>query len=271
MKLLGIILGTLGAVIAIWTTLMLWGQNQQYQAYDHPLMKIEGPITALYINNFEEAKSFLESNPKGVLALPLRMSADGHFFTVQDQELSFIHELPKSQPEDYKGNKHFYYDYVFLKNHVPHIVSLDAWMSLKPNFWIWDIQDNAIQVDKHIIQQVESRQLQDQVIIKSDIDLVISSLKEQKPLWIYGSTLSDLNKLLTLASIHLEGIASFHRDYFFSPLTLQNRDMINPSVLSEMRKRHKKIVLGPVHTDLDRERALSLDPDITLVEKNILR
>ena len=69
-----------------------------------------------------------------------------------------------------------------------------------------------------------------------------------------------------MASIGLEGLVSFQRDFYFSPLEIQGRSMINEDVLNEVRKRYKKIALGPVHTDQDREKVLQLKPDVIVVQ-----
>lgn len=268
MRLVGITLGTFILAFLVWSILWLWGQSFQYQAYDHPLMNISNATPALQTNNLQGAQAFLKSNSQGGILLQLRMSSDGEFFTATDDELSFISELNKTDSSQYKGNKHFYYHFVFLKSRASQILSLDAWLSrLSPQFWILDIQDNALEIDRYLIEAIEKNGLQDKVIIRSDIDLVVSSLKSQKPLWIYGSTLSDLSKLLTMSSLHLESLVNFQRDYFFSPLRLHDRDMMNDRVLSEIRRRHKRIALGPVRTDLDRERALHYKPDILIVEE----
>lgn len=270
MKLLGIIFGVLTVVAMIWATLFFWGEGQRYQPYDHPLMKIEGPIEARVVSNLESAREYISKNPQSGLYLKLHMSEDGQFFTATAADLEFVGKLPETHPQAYKGNKVFYYSYEFIKQQSPNTVSFSQWLELKPKFWIFDLQDNALEIDKKFATWFEENNLSQNSIIRSDIDLVISSLKKEKPLWIYGSTLSDMNKFLTLASVGLEGLVNFQRDYYFSPLELHNRSMINEDVLAEVRKRYKKIALGPVHTDQDREKALQLKPDVIVIDDSAL-
>jgi hypothetical protein len=126
-------------------------------------------------------------------------------------------------------------------------------------------------VDKHITIWVEKNNFAQSVVITSDADIVLSSLKDKNPLWIYGTSLSDLTKLLTMASINLEGLVNFKRDYFITPVTLKNRDMINPKVIAEMRKRFKKVAIGPVRTDQDRDIAQKLNPDILILSSELIK
>lgn len=266
MKLLGITIGTLVVAALIWSTLHFWGKGLQYEPYNHPLMKPDITRMGLQTADFRAGESFVKSNPNSVLYLKIYMSADGVFFTLPKRDFNFINEISKSHPDKYKGNKHYYYDFSFIKERVPHVITLDDWTSLRPDIWIFDLQDNALDIDKNFATWFEKNNFQNLAIIRSDVDLIISSLKEKHPLWIYGSTLSDLNKLLTLASIHLEGIANFQRDYYFSPVTLNGRSMINPDVLTEMRKRHKKIAIGPVLSNDEHNIANNLKPDILIIQ-----
>lgn len=269
MRLLLITLGTFVITAFVWTTLWLWGQSFTYKPYDHPLMSWtldqQKPVLALATKNPQEASQFLEQNPQGILFLDLHISRDGRFFTSPDRALDFISKLPETDRNEYRGDKAFHYDLDFLQNHSPSLVTLNDWMKLKPKFWIFNLLDNATDIDKNIIQWVEKNNLQDGVVITSDTDLVISSIKDSKPLWIYGTSLSDLAKLLTMASVKLESIVTFKRDYFITPVTHRKRMMLNPRVISEMRRRFKKVAIGPVHTDQDREIALKMQPDILIL------
>jgi hypothetical protein len=143
-------------------------------------------------------------------------------------------------------------------------------MTLAPSYWIFDVQDNAIDVDRYMVETIEAEKLESKVIIRSATDLVVSSLKKRKPLWIYGSSQSDNTVFLTMASAYLEGLPSFERDFYFTELTYKNRNMINDRVLGEVRKRQKKIAIGPVGNLKDKNKALALNPDILIITENLL-
>lgn len=273
MKLLGISLGTLLIAALVWTTLWFWGQSLTYKPYDHALTNwttpSEEPLLAISTDSPEEAANFLKTNPDGIIVLNLKISGDAHFFTTKSGDLDFITKLPETNPDEYKGNKYFYYSFDYLTKHSTSLTSIKTWITLKPRFWIFNILDNAIDIDKNLIQFLEEKGLQNKAVITSDTDLVISSIKNSRPLWVYGTSLSDLTKLLTMASVNLETLVNFKRDFFISPVTLKNRNVLNPKVIAEMRRRFKKVAIGPVHTDQDREIALKHQPDILILGSSL--
>ncbi len=269
MRLLIIGLGTLLVVAFVWTTMWFWGQGLSYKPYDNPLLSWERPRgkprLALSTNDIQQAKDFLQRNPQGILELNLLVSRDGLFFTADSQDLQFIDKLPQTDPKDFQGSHHYDYDFAFLQSHAPHIIPAEKWLQLKPAFWILNIEDNATGINNQVVSWVEKNKISDKSVFTSDVDVVITSLKEKKPLWIYGTSFSDLTKILTLASVRLESIASFNRDYFITPVRWDRRYVLNHDVIGEMRRRFKKVAIGPVHTDQDRARALTLKPDILIL------
>lgn len=269
MKLLMISAGTLLIAGMLWVTLWFWGQGLTYQPYDHNLTNWKqdsgNPVLALSTEDFKEAEAFLKENPGSILQINLHISKDGQFFTAGAQEFEFIAKLPQEDVQAYRGNKHFYYDFDFIKAKANQITTLDTWISLQPRFWIFNIEDNALDVDKNLIAVLEKNNLTNKVVIASDTDLILSSLKEQRPLWVYGSSLSDLTKLLTMASVNLESLVNFKRDYFFTPVSLKNRQVLNSQVIAEVKRRFKKVAIGPVRTDQDRALALEQQPDVLIL------
>ncbi len=274
MKLLGISLSAILVTAMAWATLWFWGQGLTYKPYDHPLLswtRDDGqPLLAISTDKFEEASAFLEKNPDALVMLNLKVSQDGQLFTAPKNALDFLYQFSDANTSEYKGNKNFYYDFSFLKNRAPDLIPIETWIALKPRFWIFNIVDNAIDVDKHVTQWIEKNDFSKKVVITSEADIVITSLKNQKPLWIYGTSLSDLTKLMTMASVHLEGLVNFKRDYFITPVTLKNREVLNSKLTLEMKRRFKKVAIGPVRTDQDREKALMLKPDVLILDSSTL-
>jgi hypothetical protein len=270
MRLILICLGTLLISFLIWSTLWAWARGFTYEPYSHPLTSWSAPegapLLALQSSSLEEARAFLLKNPDQILLLELYMSEDGLFFTAPAQKIGEWSRLSQESPEFKRGNKHYYYSFSFIQAQLgDSIRPLEDWLALRPRFWILKIQDNALDVDRRLIEWVEKNSFQDRAVVTSEIDLIVTSLKDQRPLWVYGSSRSDLVKLLTLTSVHLGGLANFKRDFFFTPVTLQRRSVLNEEVVKEMKRRFKKVVIGPVHTDQDRAEALRFHPDILIL------
>lgn len=273
MRLVGISLGAVLVAAMVWGIMWFWGGSQTYKPYDHPLMNWthpEGqPLQALSTDDLDEAKDFLAKNPDGILYLNLKVSKDGLLFTTKPGALDFITKLQQENPNEYTGNKNFYYDFAYLKKHAPDLILVDDWITLKPKFWIFNIVDNAMDIDKHITIWFEKNNFADKAVITSDADIVISSLKDKNPLWIYGTSLSDLTKLLTMTSVKLQALVGFKRDYFITPVTLNNREAINPKLIIEMKKRFKKVAIGPITTNQELEIAKTQSPDILIITPKI--
>jgi hypothetical protein len=272
MKLLGISLASLTVLVLLWAMLFVFSSQQTYEPYDHPLLnRLNSRVLALEPQTYEAATEFIQSQPQGGLVVKLHMSKDGHFFTASQKALENAYNNLKKEPQQFLGPKTFLYTYDFLKVQSEDLISLEAWLQLKPGFWVFDILTNTTDVDKYFIEHLKEKNLDQEIVVRSDTDIIVSSLKDKMPQWLFGSSQSDMTELLTMASVKLEGLPRFNRDVYFSPLKYADRSVLNESVFNEIRKRKKKVAIGPVHTDLDREQALIYQPDILIVSEDYLK
>jgi hypothetical protein len=272
MKLLGISLATLMVVTLIWSMLFVFSSQQSYEAYDHPLLnRLNTQVMALEPETFETATEFIQMEPQGGLIVKLHMSKDGHFFTASRNTLNSVFENLQKSSQQFLGPKTFLYTYDYLKSQSEDLIPLEAWLQLKPSFWVLDILTNTMEVDKFLIEHLKNKQIDEEIIVRSDTDIIVTSLKENKPQWLFGSSQSDMTEMLTMALIRLEGLPRFNRDIYFSPLKYSDRSVLNGAVFTEIRKRKKKVAIGPVHTDLEREQALVYQPDILIVSEDYLK
>jgi hypothetical protein len=272
MKLLGISLASLLVTVLIWSLLYVFSSQQTYEPYDHPLLnRLTSRVLALEPQTFEAATEFIQSQKQGGLVVKLHMSRDGHFFTASQITLDTVFSELKKDPLQFLGPKTFLYTYDFLKKYSDDLIPIEAWLQLKPGFWIFDILSNTTDVDRFFIEHLKDKNLDQEIIIRSDTDIIVSSLKSKMPQWLFGSTQSDMTEMLTMASVKLEGLPQFNRDVYFSPLKYADRSVLKGAVFTEIRKRKKKVAIGPVHTDLDREQALIYQPDILIVSEDYLK
>jgi hypothetical protein len=270
MKLLGISVFIVFSAFALWVMAAFFAGPQTYTPYDHPLMKLKSPSVALQADSLKSASEFISQDPSHGILLKLHFSRDGQLFTATPSAFDFLKKLATENSMEFKGLKIHQYEYDFIKSQTEQTIPLKAWMILSPAFWIFDVQDNAVDVDRYVVETVEAEKLEKKVIIRSSTDLVVSSLKKRKPLWIYGSSQSDNTVMLTMASAYLEGLPRFERDYYFTELTYRNRNIINDRVLNEVRKRQKKIAIGPVENLEEKNKALALSPDVLIIKENLL-
>lgn len=260
MKLLFISLGTLTVVAVLYATLRLWGLAQPQPVYDHPWLQPQGFQWIVKVDSLETADRLLKTYPHIVFWLNVRMSQDEKLFVHDAGIIESFLSPQKLSPDKYKGDKPYFYSYNDLLIYFPEIRELQSFLKQAPHQrFIINIQDNA-----YNIHEVLSRQLKDfekQILIQSEIDVVLKSLKELRPRWLYGLSTPELVKMNTLNSVGLGMTPSLRADVWISPLTIKKRSVFDSSLQTEIKRRNKKIFLGPVFqsTDLESARTFKID------------
>jgi len=120
---------------------------------------------------------------------------------------------------------------------------------------------NLPDIDVRILKVLEPLAPEKRVLIQSDADVVIKALKRKNPLWVYGTSWSDLTKLMSFESVGLIPTASFGGDVFIAPMKMMGRPAFNAGVIEEMRRRYKIVLLGPLTTPAEVEAARAFEPD----------
>lgn len=238
-----------------------WGLMTPYQRFDHAFLEGEKPFTVVQVSSLEEARQALSHSPNLILWLELRFSKDGQFLILnrgEDENALSIDALG----DRWKGNVLSRYSLQDLRLIYPEAQLLEDFLREFPQTrFVLFIKDNANDVHHHLIQLVESHHPEKRFLFHSDADIILSSLKEKQPMWLYGSSYSDLMKILTFESIGLQSASPFQGDVFISALELIGRPAFNEHVLSEIRRREKDIFLGPLRTAEELEAARAFAPD----------
>ncbi|MBO9668465.1 MAG: hypothetical protein J7501_16830, partial [Bdellovibrio sp.] len=101
--------------------------------------------------------------------------------------------------------------------------------------------------------------------IQSEANVVIQAVKDLKPEWIYGTGTPDLMRLMSFDSLWVLPATQFKGDVFVAPFKILNRPAFNDDVIAEMRRRKKRVFLGPIKTEeeFNRARAYNADGYIT--------
>lgn len=127
--------------------------------------------------------------------------------------------------------------------------------------WVINCNDNVNDIHLQLAQIIEETKIQNQIIIQSDFNTILSSTKEKIPLALYGSTIADLTRLKIFDSLWLLPAAPFKGDVFFSPLLYMSRPTVNRDIVLELKKRFKKIILGPLKSSQEIQQAMELSAD----------
>jgi hypothetical protein len=267
-----LILISVGAVLVTLLVLVMtrfWGLSQPYQAFEHPFLTAGRPWQAVKITAIKDGKTLLANNKDVIFWLDLAKTRDGFFMVVDlNRKIQLTSELLK---ENFRGQKTFLYDLKFLRIYFDKEPLLAEFLEAFPKQrFILNILDNAPDVHTKVAEIILKYKAENRVLLQSDIELVLKSLKEKHPLWLFGTTRSDTMRLLSFDSVGVLPASPFYGDVFVSPLKVLNRPAFNEDILVEMRRRKKAIMLGPLQTEAEIVDARSLNPDGYIYENSHL-
>lgn len=260
MRLLFISLGTVFVFGMLLLMTRFWGLSQGYQAFAHPFLEPAKPWAAVRVFDLKTAETMVQKKKDVIFWLDLVKTQDHQFLVVNpDRRIDLTPELMK---EAYHGNKTYFYDLQVLRKVYDQELSLNEFLEKFPTTrMILNIRDNAMAVHTTLADLINKENASPRVLIQSDIELVLKTIKELQPLWLYGTSRSDIMRLLNFESIGLLPTCSFVGDVFIAPFKIHRRAAFNVGVLEEARRRKKTIFLGPLENEAEVLDAHSLNPD----------
>ncbi len=260
MRLLFISVGTLLVFGMLLFMTRLWGLSQGYQAFEHPFLEAAKPWQVVRVFDLKEAEALVQKKKDVIFWLDLAKSQD-HKFLVVDINRK-VELTPDSMKEAFRGNKNYFYDLSVLRSVYEKEYLLDEFLEKFPNTrMIFNIRDNAMSIHTSITELITLKKASDRVLIQSDVELVLKTTKELQPLWLYGTSRSDIMRLLNFDSMGLLPTCAFVGDVFIAPFKVLRRPAFNQDVLTEVRRRKKHILLGPLESGAEILDAQSLKPD----------
>lgn len=276
MAIVKIILGCFIVIFLSWFSFKFYGENQRYTPYDHPLIQDAGPWVMAYGGESSSYPSHTMvaidaalKNPKVWLALDISMSADRSFYAIphdyfaKEDKRAWVkwkdHEIERLDAgENFKSA-----DGAFpYKNQNLKFPKLEEIMSKYPSakFFLW-FRDNEKDMDLIIASFLKKFPgLENRVLIYSEYDVVMRSLKEQLPRWVYGSADGERTRFLMFDAVGLQSAATLNGDFYFTPLKQGTVKMISETIKHEVERRQLPLILGPLMTDVEIEEAVRLLP-----------
>lgn len=267
--LIKITLGCFIAMALVWGTLYFHGVSRRYVPFDHPLLKEQGPHVISYGGDTSkgpshslEAISASFSEGKNWLAIDIYLSGDRSFYVI-----------PSSIKEDWQKRKDYEIDsldagaffsgpngdYPFKEKGYK-FLKLEQLVNEFPNqkYFLW-IRDNTKDIDLILAAFFKKHlSLQNQVLLHSEYDNVVHSLKEQLPRWAYGVGSGEKTRFMMFDAIGLQGAANLLGDFYFTSLRSSKVKMISLSMVQELAKRGIPLFVGPVDSEEEEREAKSL-------------
>lgn len=254
MRIFFITLGSLIVVGVLVVMARIWGLGQNYPLYEHAFFSGPTPLIIVKVDTLTAANEALRVNPEAVLWLDVRFSRDKITYVLppsRDTEfLKLKHQEQEMNPATpiMIGGKISEYPWQQINGFFKSAPTLAEFYEKFPQSrFVLNIIDNVSEADTVLVTAIKNLKPNERTLIQSDVLVIVSSIKELKPEWVYGTSTPDIVRLLTFDSMYILPSTQFKGDVFIAPFTLRKRPAFNEEILAEMRRRNKRIFLGPIH------------------------
>lgn len=225
-------------------TVKFWGQGQTYSEYHHPFYQQSPSVIEFYRPDFAHLQEAFNSNKNLYLDVAITF----------DQKLV----VPKRKWVSTEKPLRLF-DYQDVKKDVILITEIKD--SLKNKKIIFNISENAQAIHETFAYTMKLIGFEkgENFVVTSQYEAPLKSLKEIEPAWIYGSTQPEILKIVAMQSMYLIEAVNIRADILIHPLKIQKQNFFNEELLIELKKRHKKIIAGPLGAE-ELSSALELKP-----------
>ena len=242
MRLILLTLGTFVLLGVSFLTIRFWGLGRTPEHFDHPWMQIKTPwiIVPLALESQAPKDAFLwidvvRSKEQNLYALKDNLDFSRPQWS--DQELAPHAQELKSVLEKERGRN-----------------------------LVLNIRSNVDGIDLQISDLV-GKSGEGRVLIQSDYDLVIQSIKRLQPLWLYGSTTAEKVRFRTFESLWIETATPFKGDVYVGPFEQKHVTLLTETIFKEIKRRGKKVIVGPVQSKEEEDLALRLGADGVFIDQ----
>ncbi len=252
-------LGTLLIAFIAFMTIKMWAEKQTFTAFRAPFFEkfagssdqTEPGISPEIIVGWEQ-NFLLEKHPALILWADV--------YRAEDQSL-----LVKPWADRNKSKK--------LMEQIPNPARpllKDLLLKFPKTRFVVNCNDNVQDIQIQLAKVIDESHASDRVLLSSDYNTILLSTKEINPMIIFGSTVADMTRLKTFASMSLLAAAPFKGDVFFAPLKYHGRPAATAELVQEMKRRLRKVILGPLSNPDEVKAAKELQPDGYFVEDPFL-
>lgn len=266
MRLLAISFYVVLALIIGLASAHFWGLSQSFATYKHAFLEESQPYLVSKVYSLENAKEILALKKDVIFWLDLRTTADKAFLILPAQVEVDVFTSEKLK-ERYKGPKLSFYTLAEVKLYFPDALLLEDFLKFFPNNrFIANIIDNVDQVHSAFADKIKSLSAENKMLVQADTEVILKSLREIQPFWLFGTAYPDLMRLLSYESMYVLTAAPFRGDVYIAPMSVFKRPSFNKNVLAEIHRRKKKVILGPLDNPAQVQAAMGFSPDGLIAE-----
>lgn len=242
MRLILISVATLLIVGMILLTARFWGLGRAPEAFDHPWFALERPWIVAPWPLADKAPS------RSVLWIDVLRSVEGNLYAV---------------PKDPGDPRRKWTDAELAQRGSPLNEVLGR---LADRRLILNILSNAENIDLQISDLI-GKSGEGRILIQSDYDVVMSSIKRLQPLWLFGSSQADRVRFRSFQSMWILPATPFKGDVYIGPFQQKNVNILSPEVAAEVKRRGKRLIAGPLATKEEIDLALGLGADGVFIDQ----
>lgn len=222
-------------------TARFYGQSKVYGQYEHPFWS--GQNSTEFLVTPWEQNFIIEKRPEWILWVDVQQSKS-------DQLLArpWI-ERKTGSPKD-------------INEATPARPDVAELLSRFPQTrFILNIVDNKNDIHLRTINLIKSTQSMNRVVVTSDYPIVLDAIKKEEASFLYGSSLSDFTRFKTFESLWILPATPMKGDFLIGPLMFRDVPLFSESIISEVHRRFKKVIIGPLDNIQDIGKAQELKPD----------
>lgn len=246
MRIIQAIIASLVVCVIVFFTIKFWGLSQPYSDYKHPF--------------FNTSEVIIFKKPQFTqIDQTLTNSNDNVYIDIANTRDQKVVIVPTNADQSIDHTKD-------VRNKLYADVEKDVLLlskykdQLQKRKIIFNLVENAIA--GHLIFKDEIKALEldkaQNFIITTPYEVLAKSIKEEQPTFLFGTSQPEILKIKAMESLNLIEAATMRADVLLYPLTYYKQPFYTEALMSELKRRHKRIIVGPISpNDLDEAKKLN--------------
>lgn len=232
-----IIQATLAALFVsaiVFFTVKFWGLSQPYADYKHPF--------------YESSEILIFKKPQFAQVNQVLRSSDENIYldvaNTKDQKVVIVATKLDRSIDHTKDIRNKLYsevekDVLLLSNYKEQLLKRKV---------IFNIVENAIAGHLIFTDEIKSLGLDktQNFLITTPYEVLAKSIKELQPTFLYGTSAPEILKIKAMESLGLVEAATMRADVLMYPLTYYKQTFYTETLLAELKRRFKRIIVGPI-------------------------
>lgn len=224
-----------------------WGQSQPYADYKHPF--------------YDTTEILIFKKPAFANVDQVITATDENLYldiaNTKDQKMVIV-DIKTDQSADHTKD---------IRNKLYADVEKDVLLlekykdRLKKRRIIFNLNENAIAGHLIFTDTIKALGLEkgENFIVTTPYETLSKSIKELVPTMLFGTTQPEILKLKAMESLNLIEAATMRADVLIYPLTYYKKTFYTETLQAELKRRFKKIIVGPIPAN-EIEEAKKLNP-----------